>query len=84
MCADLYAHFLFELGDHSYHPPGTCKISNNCLFGIYHSRTNEHNKDVILTSLTECDGIVRVVFATIALGMGVHLIDFDTTVHYIQ
>ena len=31
MCADLYAHFHFELGDSSYYPSGTQQISDNCL-----------------------------------------------------
>lgn len=82
MCANLYAHFLFELGDHSYYPLGTCKISDNRLFGMFHSRTSEHNKGIILTSMSQSDGIVRMVFATIALGMGVHFMDVDTIVHY--
>ena len=81
-CADLYAHFNFELGELSYHPLGAPELSDNRLFGMFHSRTSEHNKDVILKSLCETDGKIRIVFATIALGMGVHLIDVNTIVHY--
>ena len=36
---------------------------------MFHSSTPQHNKDVILKSLTQSDGGVRVVFATVALGM---------------
>ena len=66
MCADLYAHFHFELGDSSYYPSGT----------------PEHNKEVILKSLTDPNGVTRVVFATIALGMGVNLKDVNIIYHY--
>ena len=52
MCADLYAHFHFELGDSSYYPPGTANISDSCLLGMFHSNTTQHNKDVILKSLS--------------------------------
>ena len=52
------------------------------LFGMFHSNTPEHNKQVILKSLMLPDGVVRVVFATIALGMGVHLRDVDNIIHY--
>lgn len=82
MCSDLYAHFRSELGDAAYHPPGCAQVSDNRLFGIFHSDTPEYNKDVILRSLLLPDGVVRVVFATIALGMGIDLKDVNTIIHY--
>ena len=82
MCADIYAHFHFELGDSSYYPSGAQQISDNRLFGMFHSGTPDHNKEVILKSLTDPHGVVRVVFATIALGMGVNLKDVNTIHHY--
>ena len=38
-CADLYAYFHFEIGDKSYFPDGAPKISDNRLFGMFHSST---------------------------------------------
>ena len=35
-----------------------------------------------MNSLTKLDGVVRVVFATVALGMGVNLRDVNTIIHY--
>ncbi len=64
MCADLYAHFHFELGSSSYYPDP------------------QYNKDVILKSLGVPDGTVRVVFATVALGMGIDLKDINSVIHY--
>ena len=81
-CADLYAHFHYELGDASYYPPGSPHLSDHRLFGMYHAATPQYNKDVILKSLLDPAGIVRVVFATVALGMGVDLRDVNTIVHY--
>ena len=81
-CSDLYAHFHYTLGDDSYYPPGSPQVSDNRLFGMYHSNTPEHNKDVIMKSLVSPTGIVRVVFATIALGMGVNLQDVNIVIHY--
>ena len=72
VCADLYAHFHFELGDGSYYP-GAERVSDNRLFGMFHANTPQHNKEVVLSSLTRPDGVVRVVFATVALGMGINL-----------
>ena len=82
VCADLYAHFHFELGDGSYYPPGAERVSDNRLFGMFHANTPQHNKEVVLSSLTRPDGVVRVVFATVALGMGINLRDVNTIIHY--
>ena len=46
MCASLYIHFLHALQDASYYPPGAEHISDNRLFGMFHSYTDEHNKRV--------------------------------------
>ena len=49
---------------------------------MFHSSTPQHNKDVIMRSLAEPKGVVRVVFATVALGMGVNFSDINQIVHY--
>ncbi len=49
---------------------------------MYHSKTPQHNKDVIVASLTRDDGVVRVVFATMALGMGIDCVGLTQTIHY--
>ena len=78
MCASLYAHFLRYLQDASYYPPGVEQVSDNRLFAMFHSCTDEHSKRVVMSSLSQADSVVRVVFATMALGMGV---DFKSHVY---
>ena len=82
MCADLYEYFHSSLGSSSYYPSGAKHVSDNRLFGMFHSNTSSHNKDVIMTSMQDENGIVRVVFATIALGMGVNFKGLNTIYHY--
>ena len=82
VCSDLYAYFLSCLGEDSYFPPDAPTISDNRLFGMYHANTPAHNKEVILNSMQKEDGVVRVVFATVALGMGVNLVGVNRVVHY--
>ena len=82
MCSALYGHFHYILGDKSYYPPDAERKSDNRLFGMYHSKTDEHNKEVIMTSMSKQDGVVRVVFATMALGMGVNFSALTSTIHY--
>ena len=72
-CADLYAHFHFELGRSFLLPYGSSHVSDQRLVGMFHAGTPQYNKDVILKSLLVPDGVVHVVFATVALGMGVDL-----------
>lgn len=82
MCSDLYATFHYELGLDSYYPPGSQHTSQNRLFGMYHSNTPQYNKDVILKSMEKLEGVVRIVFATVALGMGVNLKGVNKIIHY--
>ena len=44
MCSALYGHFHYTLGNKSYYPPGAECKSDNELFGMYHSKTDDHNK----------------------------------------
>ena len=81
-CADLYAHFHYELGEASYYPAGSPHLSDYRLFGMFHASTPQHNKDVILQSLLDPDGVVRVVFATVALGMGINIRNVNSIIHY--
>ena len=81
-CADLYAHFHYELGEASYYPAGSPHLSDYRLFGMVHVNTPQHNKDVILQSLLDPDGVVRVVFATVALGMGINIRNVNSIIHY--
>lgn len=71
-----------KLGKNLYYPPGAPHLSDNKLFGMYHSNTPQHNKEVILSSLCQLLGVVRVVFATVALGMGVNPQNVNTIIHY--
>ena len=49
---------------------------------MFHSSTPNHNKEVVLKSMSKEAGIVRVVFATTALGMGVNFVGLYSTIHY--
>ena len=82
MFANLYAHFHLTLGENSYYPTGSPKLSDYRLFGMFHSKTPQHNKDVIIASLMKNDGVVPVVFAKMALGMGIDCVGLTQTIHY--
>ena len=82
LCSSLYFFFLSNLGPESYYPLGSVEVSDNRLFGMFHAQTPQHNKDVILSSMQKEDGVVRIVFATVALGMGVNFVGLNRVIHY--
>ena len=82
MCADLYDYFQDALQDHSYYPPSAEHVASNRLYGMFHAHTPQENKTAILTSLSDPNGAVRVVFATVALGMGVNMAGVKQIIHY--
>ena len=80
--ADLYAHFYYELGENgSYFPDGAQHVSDNSLYGMYHTKSPFH-KDVILKSMLDENGVVRVVFCIVALGIGVNFVGLNRIIHY--
>ena len=48
ICADLFSLFSYEMGKSQYYPPSALKLSENNLFGMFHARTPQHSKDVIV------------------------------------
>ena len=49
---------------------------------MFHASTPQHSKYVIMGSLQDCHGTIRVVFASVAIGMGIDLHGVDTIIHY--
>ena len=82
VCADLYAYFHDTIQEFSYYPSTADRISDNRLFGMFHAHTSQHNKDVIQASLLDKCGVVRIIFATVALGMGVNMVGVNKIIHY--
>ena len=75
-CASLYMLFLTALRDESYVLGKTAESApslGNQLFAMYHAKVNEEDKVQILESMTRPHGNCRVLFCTIAFGMGVDI-----------
>ena len=77
---DLFSRFSYEMGKSQYYPPSAPEMSENRLFGMFHASTPQHSKDVSMGSLQDCH--VRVVFASVAMGMGIDLHGVDAIIHY--
>ena len=75
--------FLDILGDASYFPVNAEKIPDNCLFGQLHALKTEQMKQQILKQLTckSINSMIRIVFATIAIGIGVNIPSITQVIH---
>ena len=82
MCSDLYAYFHLQLGQQSYFPDSGKPVSENRLFAMFHSLAQQRIKNIVLDGLAIPNGTVRIVLATMALGMGVNLKRVNRIIHY--
>ena len=80
-CGYAYKLFLSILGERRYSPLTNEKNPGNCLFGQYHAPQTTLMKDEILRQLCSEDSNIRVVFATVAIGIGVNIPHVRHVVH---
>ena len=79
-----YAYKLFEslLGINQYYPDGALEVpENRLLFAQFHASQTKQMKDEILRQLCSATSTVRVIFATVAMGMGVDIPSIRTVIH---
>ncbi|CAG2238573.1 recQ [Mytilus edulis] len=74
-CADLFEYFVSGI-EHNR------DILDNRLVAMYHRSTAETNKNHVLNEFPNEDSTIRIVFATVAFGMGVDIPDIERVVHW--
>ena len=72
-CGFAFKYFQRHLGDGQYYPPSADELSENRLFEQFHSPQTRAMKKQILTELAKPASKVKVIFATVAMGMGVNI-----------
>ena len=70
-CGDAFLFFSLHLGKEQYFPTGADHISKNCLFVQFHAEHPQHEKDGILDETVKGMCKARVLFVTVAFGIGV-------------
>ena len=81
-CASLFKLFLSHLQEKSYEPIGSEISVSNRIFAMYHARIDDADKNEILSSLKDPAGKCRLLFCTVAFGMGVNIPDIQFVIHY--
>ena len=74
-CDQLYGHFEAAIGDRRINP-----LERE--YAMFHAWTPQRNKDNIIQSFTSDDGRVRVLFATVAFGMGIDAKGVNNIIHF--
>ena len=72
-CGFAFKYFQRHLGDGQYYPPSADELPENRLFAQFHSPQTRAMKEQILAELAKPASKVRVLFATVAMGMGVDI-----------
>lgn len=80
-CGFAYKIFESVLGSSQYFPAGSMPVPENRLFAQFHSPQTQEMKDEILKQLCSSESTIRVVFATVALGMGVDIKGIRSVIH---
>ncbi|CAC5394397.1 unnamed protein product [Mytilus coruscus] len=74
-CAALYGYFFYELSE-------SADDVHSRRIAMFHRSTAEANKVHVMSEFPKLDSKVRVVFATIAFGMGVDIADVEQIIHW--
>ena len=83
LCGFAYKLFEYVLGVEQYFPIGCLPIPSNRLFAQFHAPQTNQMKEEILQQLCSKCSIIRVVFATVAIGMGVDIPDIRQIIHVV-
>lgn len=81
-CSQLYLFFRSRLGKEKTDPIGTCDIHRFRLFEMFTASNSSSLKSSILQSFASSTSRLRIVFATIAFGMGVDIPNIRQIIHW--
>ena len=82
MACRLYEYYEEALGKFVYCNPSGCPIPSNRIVAMYHSESATSVKNAVSTSLSDPSGVVRRVFATQSLSMGIHCLNVREVIHW--
>ena len=82
MCGVGYAFLERKLGDHQFYPIGAPQIPQNRLFAEFHSPQTDKMKHELISSIVSESCKQRLIFATVAFGMGFDSPCVERIIHF--
>ena len=79
--ADCFIYFTEQMGKEQYHPPSANPVAKNRLFTQYHAQYPEDERKWIVHELVNGTSNRRVLFVTVAFGMGIDCNNIRRIVH---
>ena len=80
-CGECYSFFEQELGEHQYYPTGSLPCFTNRLFAQYHAQYPEEYRNSLVKGLISGTTVARVLFVTVAFGVGIDVSSVERVVH---
>ena len=79
--ANCFSYFSSELGNEQYEPIEAPKLARNRLFTQYHAQYPEHERKRIVDELIQGKSKLRIIFATVAFGIGLDISNIRHVLH---
>jgi len=79
--AECYVYFSNRMGPLQYEPIGAAPIGKNRMFTQFHAQYPDHERERIVLELVEGKSKLRLMFVTVAFGLGVDVRDIRRIIH---
>lgn len=79
--SECYEYFSNSMKDEQYHPIGAATIAKNRLFSQFHAQYPDHERECIVKSLVQGVSTIRVLFVTVAFGIGIDIKNIRQVIH---
>ena len=80
-CGECYCYFEQERGPHQFYPAESPSIFRNRLFAQYHAQFSEEYCDSLVKNSVSGTATARVLFVTVAFGVGIDVPTVESVVH---